>query len=349
MRYYSITISDPKTGQVWTPPGFPPGALGGASYTSFVNGKTLPGAWDVLLDIPVIDAATSQGFSLARVYGVSVQEIAQASDLNGKNIAIAGGMQAGLPLANPAQAGPLVSGVVNQAFGNWEGNVQTLDLVISPGTAMPDQNNAGGSGSAAKPKNLTLNWQGGQPLGPALKSCLQVGFPGYTVNVNISDQIVRPAGDNIAGANATLGNLAESCRAMSRSIVKTPGYAGVSVVMTGKTINVFDGTAQGQGADVQIAFTDLIGQPTWIQSPNISAKVVMRSTGLKIGAGFTLPQTVVVNSADANSNLINQRATFQGGFTMVGIRHVGAFRNPSGDAWVTVIEGAPKKVVGMNG
>ena len=65
---------------MFTPPGFSANLLGGASYTSFVNGQTLGGAWDVELDIPVIDAATSQGFATARVWGISQQEIAQGNN-----------------------------------------------------------------------------------------------------------------------------------------------------------------------------------------------------------------------------------------------------------------------------
>lgn len=344
MRYYRITITDPSSGNVLTPPGFDASLLGGASYTSFVNGKTLSAAWDVLLDIPSIDAATSQGFANLSILGVSIQEIQQLNDLNGKNIVIEGGMQAGLPLANPAQAGQLTSGNILQCYGHWEGKNMSLEFVIAPGPA--SGSNTGGIGTLGKPKALVLNWTGGQPMSDAIKSALSTAFQGYTINVNISPDIVRPAGDNIQGQFGTLEQIARAARDMSKSIVKTQNYPGISIVMNGNTIDVFDGTqTQSNDQPIAIAFTDLIGQPTWIQSPNISAKVVMRGD-MKVGQKFTLPQTQIINSADANSNLINQRATFQGGFTVVSLRHVGAYRNPSGDAWVTVIEGAPNNVVG---
>ena len=344
IRYYRVTISDPQSGNVLTPPGFDASLLGGASYTSFVNGKTLSAAWDVLLDIPSIDAATSQGFANLSILGVSIQEIQQSNDLNGKNIVIEGGMQAGLPLANPAQAGQLTSGNILQCYGHWEGKNMSLEFVIAPGPA--SGSNTGGIGTLGKPKALVLNWTGGQPMSDAIKSALSTAFQGYTINVNISPDIVRPAGDNIQGQFGTLEQIARAARDMSKSIVKTQNYPGISIVMNGNTIDVFDGTqTQSNDQPIAIAFTDLIGQPTWIQSPNISAKVVMRGD-MKVGQKFTLPQTQIINSADANSNLINQRATFQGGFTVVSLRHVGAYRNPSGDAWVTVIEGAPNNVVG---
>ena len=339
MRYYRVLVSDPASGKVITPPGFS-GLLGGATYTSFVNGQSLPEAWDVELDIPVIDAATSQGFSLARVWGISLAEINHSNDLKGKNIAIYGGMQKGLPLASPAQSGLLVSGNVFQCFGNWIDTDQTLDFVIAPGAAT--SSNPGGIGTLAAPKNITLNWPANQPLSTALKNCLQVAFPGYTINVNISDQIVRPSQE--AAFYPTLEQLAQFCRQTSRSIVKTKGYAGVSIVPNGTTINVFDGTASDSGQATMINFTDLIGQPTWIESPNIQLKTVMRAD-LAVGKKIQLPKTVITNTQQANSSLVNQRATFDGGFTIVSLRHVGKFRQPSADAWVTVIEAAPNNPV----
>ncbi len=289
------------------------------------------------MDIPVIDAATPQGFAIARVWGVSLQEIGQARDLVGKNITIAGGMQKGLPLAKPAQSGTLVSGVVFQAFGNWIGTDMTLDFVIAPG---PMASNAGGVGTLAKPRNLTLNWQGGQQLGPALQQCLQTGFPGYTVKMNISANIVPRAGDTPSGFYSTLEQLTQVVKAMSLSLVQTKGYAGVSIVVTGTTINVFDGSGQA-GTTTQIAFEDLIGQPTWIESPNIQFKTVMRAD-LALFSSIKLPPAVITNTQQANSQIVNQRLNFQGGFKVISLRHVGNFRQPSADAWVSVVEAAPQ-------
>jgi hypothetical protein len=341
LRYYRIVISDPASGTVITPPGFA-GLLGGATYTSFVNGQTLPGAWDVELDLPVIDAATSQGFSTVRVWGISLAEIGQARDLIGKNIAVYGGMQKGLPLANPAQSGLLVSGNVFQAFGNWIGLDQTLDFVITPGSATASF--AGGIGTLRSPINLTLNWPQGQPLSSALRACLSTAFPGYTINMSISPSIVRPGAE--AGYYPTLEQLAQYCRRTSLEVIKDAGYAGVSIVPQGTTISVFDGSVAAGGSAAQINFVDLIGQPTWIESPNISIKTVMRAD-LAVGKQILLPPTLITNTQQASSNIVNQRVSFQGGFFIVSLRHVGRFRQPTADAWVTVIEASPNKVSGL--
>lgn len=352
MRYYSLKITD-KDGNLWTPPSFSADMLGGASYASFVKGtsilpavdggRTFPAAWDVDLDIPAIGSATPQGFALVTVYGVSIQEIAQAQNLAGKNMEIAVGFKKGLPLAKPEQSGTVFSGMILQCFGNWIGTNMTLDFVVVPGPATSSQ--IGGQGFIEKSRNFTLSWEGGKPLGPALKKCLETAFPGYTVNNTISDKIVRPQKDTITGPYSTLGNLASDVRQISIDIIDpnhTLGYPGVTIVINGKTIDVFDSP---QGEEKDIAFEDLIGQPTWIENPRIQIKTAMRGD-LHVLQPINLPKNnVSINTAAAFSSMANQRLTFQGGFSIVSMRHVGSYRNPQADAWVTVIEALPRKPV----
>ena len=121
MRYYSIVITS-QDGQLWMPPGFEGVNLGGASYTSLVNGVTLPGAWEIELDI--FSYAFGSNFSSngkITIWGVSLQEIWQASNLNRFNISVYAGMAPGLPLATiEAQyAGLIARGMILPAFGNW--------------------------------------------------------------------------------------------------------------------------------------------------------------------------------------------------------------------------------------
>lgn len=342
MRYYRIEISDPATKRVISPPGFA-GLLDGASYTSFVNGKNLPNAWDVELDIPVIGQATPQGGALCRIWGVSLQEIGQANNLNGKNISIFGGMQKGYPLANPRQAGLLVRGYIFQAFGQWIGVDQYLDLVIYPGSATGSA--PGGTGTVEAPKNLVLNWKAGTTLNDAIATTLKTGFPDYKQTINLSASIVRQ--NDEVGFFPTLEQLGKYVLQTSLDVVKTKGYQGATVVLSGDTILVTDGSS-GQGAAKKIAFTDLIGQPTWIEAPNISIKTVMRAD-LNVWDQIELPPTITTNSQQGNSSLVNQRAAFQGGFRIVSLRHVGRFRQPTADAWVSVAEATPNVVTGVGG
>lgn len=290
--------------------------------------------------MPVIDQATPQGFANLRVWGVSVQEIGQANDLAGKNIKVFGGMQKGLPLAKPQQSGLLVQGYVFQAFGNWIGVDMTLDIVIAPGSS-PTGGKPGGGGTLRAPKNIVLNWKAGTPIGAALKTTLETAFPGYTVKVATSPDVV-PSTDQV-GFYPTLEQLTQFAGLASLSINKDPKYAGVGITFgPGNVISVSDGTvAPPAGATpTQIAFEDMIGQPTWIERPNIQVKTVMRAD-LQVDSRFKLPPTLIQNTAQAESSLVNQRVSFQGGFSVISLRHVGHFRQPSADAWCTIIEGTP--------
>jgi hypothetical protein len=362
VRYYAIKLTTPA-GALYVPPSLGDlqldGGVGGASFTSFTNGKTIPGAWNIGLDLPVIDAATSQGFATLRVWGISVAEIAQANNLAGNlseglpgyNIAIYGGMKPGLPLAtelvqrNPKASGLLFQGSVYQCFGNWIETDMTLEFVIMQGQASTPSK-VGGIGTLAIPKNFVWNWPAGQQMSVAIKNCLETGCPGVKVNPSISQSLVRNAPD--PAFYPTLEQLAQYVNRASRDILKMPGYRGVSIVPAGSTFLVYDvgpGSAKPTGPVTNIAFQDLIGQPTWIAAPLIQFKTVMRAD-LVNGALVKLPPALTTNTQAAASSLINQKAAFQGTFQIVSLRHVGDFRNPSADAWVTIVEALPSTVTG---
>jgi hypothetical protein len=126
MRYYDIKIN------------------GTSKYTSHPNGQFDPGALRVELNIPIKSADTINLTAFARIWGIPWTDMQNAKQLFMQPIEIWGGMKQGLPLANPAQSGKLCSGIIAQAFGNWEGTNKTLDISItnssgntSSGTATP--------------------------------------------------------------------------------------------------------------------------------------------------------------------------------------------------------------------
>ena len=341
MRYYSINIDG-------APPVFGAAGLGEATYTSFVGGKTLPNAWNVEFDIPVGPAASPMGGALIRVWGISIAEISQAADLVNKKIKVYGGMQRGLPLANPAQAGLLVQGYVFQAFGNWIGTDMTLDLIVQPGdppgAATGGGTTGGGTGSYDRPINLVVNWKKGATLGSAIVTTLKTAFPGITTSVAASSNLVRQ-NDEVAYFQ-TLTQLGQWAKQMSKTIVKDTNYNGLEILLAGNAISVYDGSSQSGSTTRQIAFTDLIGQPTWIEAPTIQAKCVLRAD-IKVGDKIKLPQTAVTNTSQALSSLVpNQRVTFQGDFMVQQVRHLGSFRQPDANSWVTIINAAPTSLGG---
>jgi hypothetical protein len=338
VRYYKIAISDPSSGTVVTPPGFA-GLLGDATYTSFVNGQTLPGAWDVEIDITSYNFDEPLGGGYVRVWGISLQEISQAMNLANpsapKNITVSAGMQKGLPLANPAQSGVIAQGYIIQAFGNWVGTDMTLDLVIAPGTGPV------GVGSAKKPANIVLNWKAGTPLSDALKTTLGTAFPGYTMDINIDPSLVRQY-DTVSYHNSLI-DLSKLVKQVSSDIAKGTNYSGVNINLSQKTISVFDNVGSGSGktpAPTQINFEDLIGQPTWVEPQTVAVKCVMRAD-IKVGGLIKLPQTLVTNTQSSMSALSNQNINFNGNFQVIRSRHNGHYRQADASSWVTDLQVTP--------
>ena len=339
MRYYSIKITDPGTNKVYVPPGFE-GLLGGASYTNWVNGKSFPGAWNVEMDVQVTYLHQPTGSSFIRIWGISLQEIAQANNLTGKNIEVSGGMQAGLPLSNPKFAGLLFTGRIYQCFGNWVGTEMTLDIYFWSGPVEQATN-------YPQPKNLVVNAQPNQPMAAWLKTTLQTAYPNFPAVIDISPRLTRPNAE--VGYYGSPGELATYLNKTSRDIIKDASYSGVCVTLDNSQLTVKDwfATVAATTTPKQIAFTDLIGQPTWIEAGGIiQFKCPMRAD-LNINDPIKLPKTLITNTQAAASNLTNQAATFQGGFVITTERHLGVFRQPTADAWVSVFNARPQALVGL--
>lgn len=319
MRYYSVVITDQNGDLVRSAALAPLGAQ--ATYTSLVNGKTLANALNVELDLPVVPYAQPMGNGLIRVWGISLGEISQAANLNGMNIAVYGGMQKGLPLANPVQSGLLVRGQILQAFGNWIGTEQTLDLILAPA-----------AGEIDKPRNISFNWKARTQLAQALATTLTVAFPGFQIDINISPNLVL-AGDQ-PGIYQTLAQFAAFLKDLTANIIGGT-YTGIEVRIADRRVVVYDQTTPA--APVQIAFQDLIGQPTWLSAPVIQAKLVMRAD-INVGSYIKLPPTLATNRAQSLSQF-RQQSAFQGTFWVNQVRHVGNFRQPDAASWVTVVDG----------
>lgn len=320
MRFYNIVLT--------TPAGTPflfadQASFPGGICTSFVNGRTIAGALNVELDIPVVVYALPMGAAWLRIWGPSLREIGQAADLNGINIAVYGGMAKGLPLANPAQQGLLVYGTIQQAFGNWIGVNQTLELIIQPPV-----------GSQASPKNIVINWLAGTPLATALKNTLSTAFPGFKQNIAISPNLVLAHDE--PGYYEDVYQFAQYVKRISRDIIGG-SYPGVDIVLTQTTFNVYDGTTAA--APKAILFQDLIGQPTWIDSPLIQFKCVLRGD-LAVGGYVTLPPVRQTTTPQSFSQY-RANSVFQGSFQIQRMRHNGNFRQRDGESWITTFDAFP--------
>lgn len=331
MRYYRIDIAGPGgTGTIL------PSSLNGYPITSLLpSGYANPAALNVELDIPVAAFHTPDGNAFIRIWGLGLQDIGSAFDLNptptsgGAIVSVYGGMSAGFPLANPSQARLLVKGQVIQAFGNWIGTAQTVDLILS----------APGVGSGVTPVNYSLNWKAGTTMASALSATFSAALPDAKQDIRISGRLTlsydQPA------FYGSLTQLSDLLNGLSKSIITDQNYLGVVVTYDGSTVTAFDGTVTGQAPATQIAFQDLIGQPTWINSQVIQVKCVMRGD-VSINDRVVLPPSLVTSTASAFQGLTGNNPannlTFSGPYLVTNVHHYGNFRQPDAASWATVLE-----------
>lgn len=313
-RYYRIDIAD-TSGNYQT------------AYTSFVNGQTDPGALDVLIDVPVYNADAPTGQPYVRIWGIDIKDIGQARNLFNRGIKVYGGMQKGLPLANPAQSGLLASGSIIQSFGNWVGVEQTLDILIRAGGPTPQPN------GLQKSPNLVTNWKAGTSIVDAIRTTLSTAYPasaGFTINVRVNHSLVLS--HDVAAFHGDLYEFGNYVRDISRDIVGGTTYPGIQIVRKDQTFTVYD----NPGNSHDIKFFDMIGQPTWVAPFTIQVMCVMRAD-ISVGDQITLPKAAVKTTA-ASWQTYNNRSIQQGSFLVSGVRHVGRYRQPQGEAWVTAID-----------
>lgn len=387
MRYYDIRISEPNTGTLIVPfpfksspvavSSFPgttgtPSAIqsnqGDTSYTSF-PGHHNPNALDIELQVRnigygTIAGSTKQG-SFVRIYGVSLPEIGQQFKLTEKNIVIKAGMSKGLPLAKPQQAGVIVSGRIWQALGNWEGVDKTLELMIYE--------------ASVNPSNFQFVWQKNQFLIDAIRTTLAgSSLSGFKIVGSISSQLKN----NTRTMGATYTSFEEFATAvlnMSKApefsgiktltgfpyqgvqIFKRPGInariistvtipagggvAGEDILIDDKTTATVDSRTPSN--PLLLAYTDFIGQPTWIEPVVISFKTVLRAD-IRVGDYVKFPNDKLGNlfgiitpgaTPGQNQSPSRNNLAFESSFFIRSMNHYGRYRSVAASSWVTVFEG----------
>ncbi|UGC97731.1 hypothetical protein PQD17_gp18 [Pantoea phage PdC23] len=314
MRYFDIQITDDNGTLI-------------KQFTSLTpQGTFNPGAPMIEVDIQRYGLSTPKGMSLLRVWGPSITDIRQATrNYANKNISISLGMSAGLPLANPKQAGLAIQGIIQQPFGNWQGTEQSLDFLITAGY-----------GSNSEPKNIVLQWSAGQKMSTALFFSLQRAFPDWKITINISDNLVTNYDNN--GFYNTLSQLAQQIKILSKSIITTPNYAGVEMATTPGEIRVWDGSETK--TPTQLQFVDLVGQPTWIEAQKVSIKLVMRAD-IQTGDYIRMPAGSLSVTTAASYAQYRDQSSFTGDMMVTDVRLVGNSRQPDGNSWVTILEAVP--------
>ena len=335
MRYYSIVITQPN-GQP-----FLFKSLGGLALTSLlptgpqspITGQANPAALNIEFDLPIVVLHDPDNNGWLRIWGLGLQDIGNASNLNGMNIAIYAGMSKGLPLANPQQAGLIMQGKILYAFGNWIGTDQTVEMNFIPG---------GDLGSPNEPANFPFSWPAGIPLATAIAQTLSIAMPGVPQTINISPKLVLNYA--VTGWYQSAQQFADFINEISWTIIGG-AYNGVSIVTNGQTASVFDGT-QGGSSVKALAFTDLIGQPTWSGPATISVKTVLRAD---IHQGDTIsipPSLLTVTAAAAPSLALPDKTAFSGAYQVQQVHHYGNLRQADANSWATVFQVTPIRAGG---
>lgn len=335
MRYYSIKLTAPLTGatMIFSDVAglFLPSSTAKQTWGSHDDsGNFLPGALNVELDIPALPFGALQGGLAVRVWGVGLPALSQANDLAGYGIEILGGMQPPYSLNAAAKPGVLAVGQVFQGFGNWEGTDQHLDLVVFSQAVDPDLEAA-----------IPFSWPAGMALDVAVANALTAAYPGFTVQGTVLP-ILQDHDEQ--GYYQDLKSFAEYVLDISAS----GDYPGINIRAVGEVFFLYDNSLQDQ--PVEIAFADLIGQPTWISASTLSFATVMRGdiqlgqpikfpTALFPPYVLTTPAAAVPNAPSSN------KAAFQGTFTVTEVHHFGNFRQPTADAWRTQFVAVPNNAV----
>ena len=333
MRYYDIKILDPSDASVlkhWT------------SYDTDES-TTNPNAQNIEMDIPKGPMNDPMGGdAFVRIWGIPLEDISQSADFTFKNIVIKGGYKKGLPYANSSQSGLIVKGMISNSFGNWIGTDMTLDLYITSGTATGTTNaTLGGGGSVSKPKNIIFSCSKGETFANALSNTFKTAFPNYSRSINIDSALV--ASEEINGHYHSLQELADHM-VNNTKIMKSSdsSYPGVMIWIDQDTVYASDWTQTDTTSYTQIAFKELIGQPTYgvPSGYEIQFMCPMRAD-LFIGSVVKMPKTLYTTTSSAQSGVLGSSGTkassiFKGTFIISHIRFVGNFRSPDGTAWMTV-------------
>jgi hypothetical protein len=329
VRYYQIDLTNPSGAPIKST------SLNGLPLSSLrPDGSTNPAALNIEFDIPIKAYHLPDAYAAhLRIWGLSLNEISQAFNLSGAKINIRAGMAQGLPLANPAQQGLIMTGTVFQSFGNWIGTDQTVEMIFLP---LDNQDLPGAI------QNFSWNWTKGTQMADAIRTTLKAALPNMQANINISPNLVRTS--NNQGTYKSLDEFASHVNEISRDTIADPSYQGVSIISTGDQINVSDGTSTQSGA-IQIAFQDLIGQPTWMPSGEVSTgpigiqvKTVLRAD-ISVNTIIQLPKTLAINTPTQQSiGRTNGQLTFSGQYKVLRMHHFGNFRQPDAESWCTTFD-----------
>jgi hypothetical protein len=348
----------PNTPDTSTPMTSTGGAVS-TTWTSVYGGVNDPGALDIEFQIELGNGiASDPNTAQVTIFGIPLQLISQSNNFSGRHLKMFAGYTNGLPLANdqvPHQ-GLILEGTIFPCYGNWVMNNLSITFVVTPGGS-----SGSGTGGPTDPKNVIHNMPKGTKLSDAIHQALSTAFPSMSLDINISDKLVLPYSD--WGFHQSITQYAYYVKALSHSILGTPtqGYQGVSIAMNNTKTSVKDGTVKG--GVISLAYEDIVGQPTWLKDNTIQVTTLLRGDIDPLASGGQQqikipPSLVTMNESQAmmsipggsgTPGLNGNYLTFQGTWDVTVVRHIGHFRDPSWNSWVTIIEAVQSGQTGSGG
>jgi len=321
MRYYSITISPSQQSSTqFAPVTFTSLANNSQNYQNRIdNGSALRVDLDIFQNL---FHQTAQN-GLLTIHGVSFEDLNQSANFNNARIRISIGMSKGLPFANPAQAGEIIDGTILQCFGNWQGTEVNLNFIIVGLTYVAPNDKV----------NFSFTWKAGTTLESAIRQSLNTAYPNIQIYGSLSSNLVYNQDqswqyDNIISFSTYINQT-------SKQIIKTAGYLGASITSTNQGFLITDGTATTN--TINVNFTDIIGNLTWINISTIQAKLVMRGD-LNIMDKIVFPKGSPITNSPATFGQNRNNLAFQGVFQILNIRHVGNSRQADANSWCSIVD-----------
>lgn len=311
-----------------------------------LTGTFDPGSLDISFQISETDFANPMAGgdgAFITIRGVDPKTISQASKLTGATVELKGGMGHGLPFAKPQQAGTLLYGTVQSAFGNWENTDLSLTLFVTTylggstekAKQMPD-------GRTEEPKVVyTFKCEKGKPLKPAIEQALKGVVPGVKVHFSTPHNPI--ATGEVAGMYRSFKAL---CVALGDAWEKMTPKEGARIAITPVSGEFFCSEAFSDATPKVIGEEDLIGQPTWNGPTDITFCCPLRGD-LAIDDVVTLPDAANIGGKIAPQDPLNliqpyKRADlFSGKFVVRTVNHIGQFRSPDGMQWMTSVDCYP--------
>lgn len=368
MRFYSLHIETPSTGQFYKLSSYPEKDLTtGISYGKW--GQPDYGALDVEFDIQTYQegsAETAASVSFI-VKGIDLSLLKSMNRFKNGRILFYGGFGPGFDTVHPEQAGLLFEGYIQSVIGNYVSSETSMQLFCYP-TPLK------------KPRSFELILKKNASLNQIRSAVNDELNKAYQAPVKILKPPLPEARTHLLDEPLSLPDVRfavkerhaffKLVRELTRDVFfKDPNltayygpitYDGLHFVQKG--INLLQMLVKFQNGGKlsyspmdlkykKILYEDLLGQPALDGSNGLKLSLTLNLRADLFFGGYILlpPNLMPTMSADittgeysGNVGDLRNALTYTGYYIISGIRHVGSFRNADGaNGWTTIIECIP--------